>query len=143
VTTKQVMVYIMTEPTKVTTVEELDRELGGFIGTVNYYKSFPSGVYLTDGIKYVADRASAYWLFSDVSILIKGKYKTVPFQVWSLDVRPDNTARLTMREGSGEPLLHDQMIEYTDFPVGTFEFWAVQGYVERETDFVIMLKSEY
>jgi hypothetical protein len=105
----------MTDPTKVTTVEELERELGGFTGTINYYKSFPSGVYLTDGIKYVADRASAYWLFSDVSILIKGKYKTVPFQVWSLDVRPDTTARLTMREDSGEPLLHDQMIEYYRF----------------------------
>lgn len=133
----------MTDPTKVTTVDELTKELGGFTGTVNYYKSFPPGVYLTDGIKYVADRASAYWLFSDVSILIKGKYKTAPFQVWSLDVQPDNTARLTMREDSGEPLLHDQTIEYTDFPVGTFEFWAVQGYVERMNDFVIMLKSEY
>ena len=133
----------MTDPTKVTTVDELTKELGGFTGTVNYYKRFPPGIYLTDGIKYVADRASAYWLFSDVSILIKGKYKTVPFQVWSLDVRPDTTARLTMREDSGQPLLHDQTIEYTDFPVGTFEFWAVQGYVERINDFVIMLKSEY
>jgi hypothetical protein len=106
-------------------------------------KVFHPASICTDGIKYVADRVGAHWLFSDVSILIKGKYKTAPFQVWSLDVRSDNTARLTMREDSGEPLLHDQMIEYTDFPVGTFEFWAVQGYVERETDFVIMLKSEY
>mgnify|MGYP001331356087 FL=1 len=48
-----------------------------------------------------------------------------------------------MRKDIGQPLLHDQMIEYTDFPVGTFEFWAVQGYVERINDFVIMLKSEY
>ena len=133
----------MTDPTKVTTVDELERELGGFTGTVNYYKCFPPGIYLTDGIKYVADRVGAHWLFSDVSILIKGNYKTASFQVWSLDVRPDNTARLTMREDSGEPLLHDQTIEYTDFPVGTFEFWAVRGYVERINDFVIMLKSEY
>jgi hypothetical protein len=48
-----------------------------------------------------------------------------------------------MREDSGQPLLHDQTIEYTDFPIGRFEFWAVQGYVERINDFVIMLKSEY
>lgn len=133
----------MTDPTKVTTVDELTKELGGFTGTVNYYKCFPPGIYMTDGIKYVADRVGAHWLFSDVSILIKGNYKTASFQVWSLDVRPDNTARLTMREDSGEPLLHDQTIEYTDFPVGTFEFWAVRGYVERMNDFVIMLKSEY
>lgn len=133
----------MNKQTNIKLVDELESELGGFTGTVNYYKCFPPGIYLTDGIKYVADRVGAHWLFSDVSILIKGNYKTASFQVWSLDVRPDNTARLTMREDSGEPLLHDQTIEYTDFPVGTFEFWAVQGYVERMNDFVIMLKSEY
>jgi len=137
------MVYIMTEPTKITTVAELERELGGFIGTVNYYTCFPPGVYLTDGINYVADRVGAHWLFSDVSILIKGKYKTVPFQVWSLDVRSDKTARLTLREDTGQPLLHDQTIKCTDFPVGTFEFWVVQGYIKQVNDFVIMLKSEY
>ena len=133
----------MTENQKIETVTELEAELGGFTGTTTYYESFPPGVYLTDGIKYVADRVGAHWLFSDVGVLIKCNYKTMPFQVWRLDVHADKTATLCMQEDSGEPFSHNQKIDYTDFPVGQFVFWAVQGYVKHVNDFVIMLKSEY
>jgi hypothetical protein len=133
----------MTDDKKPTTVAELEAELGGFIGTTTYYQSFPPTVYLTDGIKYVADRVGAHWLFSDVSVLIKVKFRDVLFQAWYLDVKADTTAILCMQEDSGKPFIYHQKIPYTDFPVGRFEFWAVQGYIKQPGDVVIMLKSEY
>jgi hypothetical protein len=134
----------MDKTSTIRTVAELEAELGYFTGTTKYYRlPFMQGIYLTDGIHYVAERVGAFWLFHDVAVLIRSKFRDKWFQAWYLDVHEDNTATLSMQEDTGLPMLHRQKIENTTFPVGRFEFWAVQGYVERDGDFVLMLKSEY
>jgi hypothetical protein len=127
----------------ITSVAELNSETDGFTGTDAYHKFGVRGVYLTDGAAYVANRVGAFWLFMGVSLLIRGKYHNIPFQVWYLDVKEDKTATLCMREDTGRPFIHRHTLEYTDFPVGRFEFWAVRGYVTDDDDFVVMLKTEY
>lgn len=131
------------EEKPITSVAELESDIGGFTGTDAYHQIGIRGVYLTDGAIYVAKRVGAFWLFSDVALLIRKKYHDRPFQVWCLDVKEDKTATLCMREDSGLPFIHCHTLDYTDFPMGRFEFWAVHRYVTADDDFVIMLKSEY
>lgn len=45
----------------------LKQELEQFYGTENYYRISPFAPYvLTDGVKYLADKAQCYWLVNDI-----------------------------------------------------------------------------
>jgi hypothetical protein len=46
-----------------------ESDLAQFIGTENYYRYL--GINLTDGVKFLADEAGAYWLVDIVSIAQK------------------------------------------------------------------------
>lgn len=107
-------------------------DLSGFHGTEHYYKNFTGLVY-TDGIKYLAEQAEAYW-FIDLVGSYQPELKDVPFQIWKLEVE-DNKAVATMREDSDEPNRVKQVIGFTDFPLEEFECYCIDG--------VMLLKSEY
>lgn len=111
----------------------LEDELGQFTGTVNYYRNF-TGLRYTDGIKYLADKAKCYWLI-DLVGSYQPRLRNVPFQLWELKVKDDNSALAKMREDDGQPVKVTQKIPYTDFPLKDFSFYCVNN--------VMMLKSEY
>ena len=52
-----------------------------------------------------------------------------------LTVDENNTAVLTCREDCDTPALYEQRYEYTDFPVGTWKMYLING--------VLMVPSEY
>lgn len=58
-------------PTGTLSPDELHRNLAGFSGTERYYRTHP-GLLATDGTKYLADQAGAYWLLDIIwSVLPK------------------------------------------------------------------------
>ena len=107
--------------------------LSQFTGTEHWHRHMCNTSY-TDGIKYLADEAKAYWLL-DVVASYQLKHKDKPFQIWKLTVNKDKTAVVTMKEDSNKPVLVEQKIEYTDFPLDEIEFYCIDG--------IMLLKSEY
>lgn len=121
---------------KITTMSELENFLSGFTGTEHYYKAMFNGVVFTDGIKALADSMACYWLI-DAIVSYQGEtaIKAEGFQIWTLTVKDDNSAILTCKTDTNEPLLVSQMFDYTDFVVGELKLYCI--------DNVILLPSEY
>lgn len=93
-------------------------------------------VLFTDGAKYVADTAGAYWLLDEIAIIqpYDKRVAEEEFQVWKLAVRPDHTATLTCDDGNGR-IVFTKAITFTDFPLDEIRLYF--------TDNVILLPSEY
>jgi hypothetical protein len=111
----------------------LDDDLNAFTGSEHHYRHF-TGLRYTDGIRYLAEHAGAYWLI-DLVASYQPRLRNVPFQLWELTVNDDHTALATMREDTHRRARVRQDIEYTDFPLRSFSWYC--------TDNVMMLKSEY
>ena len=107
-------------------------ELEQFTGTENYYKHW-LGFNYTDGVKYLAEKAKAYWLLDAIGSY-QPKFKSIPFQIWELVVKNDKGV-LTMKEDTNSPILVSQKIPYTDFPLDNVKVWLIDG--------VAILPSEY
>ena len=62
---------------------ELLSELAHFTGTTQWFKNpmFPNFRY-TDGVKYLAEKAEAYWLLDYIFSNQISPVKEHPFQVW-------------------------------------------------------------
>lgn len=111
-------------------------QLSNFTGTERYYRLYPH-VVLTDGTKYLADEAGAYWLMDAIACYLPqftGKHEFVVAKL----VRTGIKAQLTLDDGNGR-VLDQQHIPFTDFPLASIQLYACWG-----GDFwVIMLCSEY
>lgn len=118
--------------------KQLDKaDLRQFTGTEKWYRHWAARkILFTDGAKYVADTAGAYWLVDEIVFAQTGSKKVAAehFQLWKLAVQPDHTATLTCEDGNGKAVFTKQL-EYTDFPLDEIKFYF--------TDNVIMLPSEY
>lgn len=109
-------------------------DLAQFYGTEHYYRlTGLANFKATDGVKYVAENAGAYWLV-DAIASYQPQLKHVPFQFWKLSIT-DNKAVLTCTNGDSDKAIVTQMIPFTDFPLPSIEFYL--------TDNVLMLPSEY
>ena len=118
-----------------------ETDLNSFCGTTQYFR-YLCGLKLTDGVKYLADEAGAYWLLDIISSYQHDpKIRRERFQVWELTLSPDNAttgkheAVVTMKTDSDRPLMVEQQIEYTDFPLDSITLYLIDG--------VILLTSEY
>ncbi len=116
-------------------MESLDPQiLAQFTGTETWYKGFGSILY-TEGVRYVADTAGAYWWLSDIfAYQLDPKVKAEEFQVWKLLVEENGSAKMIIEDGN-KNLVVQYNIAYTDFPEKEFTLWF--------TDNVILLPSEY
>lgn len=111
-----------------------------FIGTEHYYRFSPlSPSVLTDGTKYVADEAGAYWLFETIESILADRdaHEISPFISIEL-LTTKNTASLTVGDGNGV-VIQKMKIPYTDFPLPSFTAYACWS----EGFWVHMLPSEY
>lgn len=118
-----------------------ETDLHQFTGTSQYYL-YLAGLKLTDGVKFMADEGGAYWLLDIIaSYQVDYKIRREYFQVWELKLSPDNAttgkheAVVTMKTDAGRPLMVEQQIEYTDFPLDSITLFLIDG--------VILLTSEY
>ncbi|MGP0092330.1 MAG: DUF6876 family protein [Xanthobacteraceae bacterium] len=108
-----------------------------FTGTENWCRhGLVRDVLFTDGAKYVADQAGAYWLLDEIAFAQRGEKSVAreEFQFWKLQVNPDHTATLTCEDGNGKAV-YCKAIEYTDFPLPEIALYF--------TNSVILLPSEY
>lgn len=113
-------------------------DLSQFTGTDNWYRHWMGFTY-TDGVKYVADEADAYWLLDAIGSyqkekMVAGNRRLQEFQLWELNVE-DHKGILTLREDSGQPIVVEQHIEYTDFPLAYIKLYLEGG--------VLLLPSEH
>lgn len=109
----------------------LAQDLAHFTGSEHWYRHplRRSHTY-TDGVKFLADNAGAYWLIDKIIVTAPAD----PFQVWNLTVNDDRSATLNLTDGDGD-VLDVQNIEFTDFPLPEITLWLV--------DNVLLLPSEY
>jgi len=109
---------------------KLQNGLNQCIGTTQYFIHWTRILKYTDGIKFLADNAGAYWLIDAIA----SYQRKEPFQLWELKVK-DSKAVLTMKEDTNEPILVEQEISYTDFPLKEITLYLIDG--------VLLLTSEY
>ena len=67
--------------------------LAQFTGTENWYRhAINRKVLFTDGAKYVADQAAAYWLLDEIALIqpYNSRIAAESFQVWKLKVNGDH-----------------------------------------------------
>ena len=126
----------LTDEPRPLTPTELRDGLAHFTGTEHYYRTHP-GLLATDGAKFLADEAGAYWLLDIVwSVLPKLKDE---FAVLQLKVQ-NREGNLKVHNGRArKTIYHRQSIPYTDFPLP-----SIKLYLQRaEEGVVVMLPSEY
>ena len=117
-----------------------ENDLEQFTGTTQYYEN-TFGLRFTDGVKYLADTAGAYWLIDLVeSWQTKHIVKVAPFQVWRLQVDLEKHRAVAecwtdTPDDENSQLIAQQKIPYTDFPLAEIELFCIDG--------VLLLKSEY
>ena len=110
--------------------------LSYFIGTSAYYL-IANRVVLTDGTKYVAEHANAFWLMDAIASYLPRLEREHSFVVAVLTVS-GSTAKLSLTDGN-HLLLAEQEIEYTDFPAKRIMIYACLS----TNYWVLMLPSEY
>lgn len=114
-----------------------EADLAQFTGSEQLYRhSLVKRFCYTDGVKYIAERAGAYWLIDEIAFAQVNEVNLAMegFQLWVLSVNADKSAMLTCDDGNGHTL-HQQAIEYTDFPLAEIKFYVC--------DDIILLPSEY
>jgi hypothetical protein len=112
------------------TLENLEQ----FTGTEHWYRHrINRAVLYTDGVKYVAEQAGAYWLIDEIALAQRddANIKAEPFQVWKLSVT-DSRATLVCEDGNDKPVFRKD-IRFTDFPE--------PGVTLYYTDHVLLLPS--
>jgi hypothetical protein len=120
--------------TKKEKIKEVQDYTIGCNGTNEYhlYNTFLKSVYLTDGVKLVAENLEAYWM---IDLILS--YQTKNFreknhevgnfiQYWFIKVNNDDTADVWMEFHKGEEII-EQKIPRTDFPVKEFN-WVYNSY---------------
>jgi hypothetical protein len=99
--------------------------LSQFTGSENWYRhGLARRILFTDGAKYVADAAGAYWLLDEIALAQRFDKKVAAeeFQVWKLNVNPDNTATLVCEDGNTN-VVFTKAIKFTDFPAEGITLW--------------------
>jgi hypothetical protein len=122
----------MTDNTKLS-----ETDLMQFTGTEYWYRHMINrNVRYTDGAKFLAERAGAYWLLDEIALIqpYDKRVAAEEFQVWKLVVRPDRTATLTCEDGNYN-VVFSKEIAYTDFPLDEIALWYSNN--------VIYLPSEH
>lgn len=116
----------------------IESDLLNFTGTEAYHRwsiLFPD--VLTDGAKYLAEKARAFW-FMDIIGSIRRTIAKEGFTVCEITKnKTGNGAKFTANDGNGK-ILYSQNIPYTDAPFNFKVFASWNG--ERV---VIMVPSEY
>lgn len=119
---------------------DLLKELEEFSGTTSYYKSTFGKLKLTDGMHYLRENANCYWLVDIVESVqdLKKVKENNSFIVWKIEVNMENK-HFKVTAWNDTPnesdLLYSQEGEYTDFPLGEYEFYQCGD--------VLLLKGEY
>ena len=118
-------------------VQNLAATLSQFTGTENWYRHGQvRKILFTDGAKYLADQAGAYWLLDEIALAqqFDKAVSAEEFQLWKLKVKTDHTAVLACEDGNSKIVMQKDL-EFTDFPLEEISLYC--------TNNTILLPSEY
>jgi hypothetical protein len=108
-----------------------------FTGSETFYcYGLVGDVLFTEGVKYVADTAGAYWLLDIICIAnaFELKVRAEEFQLWTLKVRENASGVVTCDDGNSH-IVYEQALNLTDFPESGIDLYFCNG--------TILLPSEY
>ena len=110
-------------------------DLDNFHGSEHWYRhALNKQVTFTDGAKFLADRAGAYWLLDEIALAQWiNRVKAEEFQVWKFVVT-GSMGDLTCEDGNGNEVVAKK-IDFTDFPLPKVTLWFENN--------VIYLPSEH
>lgn len=126
-------------------------DLAMFIGSEKRYSHGPlfRGVEYSEGVKYLAERGSCWWLVDMIASHLlyneewvkhtKADDDLKDFSVWTLTPDGEGGAVLEARKDTSTPVLASQRLTYTDFPFDGGEPFKL--YVGGGS--IIFLPSEY
>ena len=120
------------------TTEQLQHELRQFTGTEHYHRH-PFNLLMTDGSKYFADKAGAYWLMDIIATQPEIREQAKEFAVIDLIVA-DSEADLVVTDDNANLVYKRHFdfpgfIDFTKCPEGIWRFFVI--------DNVVLLPSEY
>ena len=107
-----------------------------FTGSDTCYRhGLARNIVYTEGAKYIADTAGAYWLLDDIAFAQLGEaaVSAEEFQVWRLAVNDDGTATLTCEDGNGRTV-YTKALEFTDFPQEGVTLWFANRTIYLPTE---------
>lgn len=114
-------------------------DLAGFTGSETFYRHSLNRRFLyTDGTKFFAEQAGAYWLLDIIATELHGLCFKEGFLSIRLEVA-NSKAVVSAGDGNGNDLW-SKPIDWTDCPEGLWKFFMAPG---DETHSVVMLPSEY
>lgn len=113
------------------TASEIKSGLVQFTGTENYYRHFSGRFNFTDGVKWLAEVAEAYWLIDMIAgfqFIVRNKDKRMnDYQFWTLTTDTvKQTATLICEADKGEVVL-EHNIDFTPFPLDEVVLWLEAG----------------
>lgn len=99
--------------------EEINNELLNFTGTEKYHK-YLGGIYITDGVKYLAEAAGCFWLLDIlVSVQQLPRVKKEEFQVLKF-----NKSKMVVQiEDGNNNVVYNQKLQFTDCPLSEISIW--------------------
>jgi hypothetical protein len=105
------------------------------IGSEAVFRHWSRRLAYTQGVRYLAEQAGAYWLIDLIaSWCIDPRIQANEFVHWKLTVNADRTAVAIADDGNGKEILR-QTIPFTDFPLDEISLYL--------TDRTLLLPSEY
>jgi len=102
------------------TLENLDQ----FVWTGNYHRHPLQGdFFLTDGVQYVAEKARAFWLLTEIIMVqYEPDIAWQRRQIWTLNVKKNRGASLVCTDSKGNQISSID-IHSTNFPLPTITLW--------------------
>lgn len=96
-----------------------------FTGSERFYRhAFVHRIVFSEGAKYLADEAGAYWLLNAIAFAQQDTpaVEAEEFQVWTLAVHADHSATLTCEDGNYNRVSTKE-VPVTDFPLDGITLW--------------------
>jgi hypothetical protein len=135
---------------------ELHANLGQFIGGEQWFRhALARNVVYSEGMKYLAENAGAYWLIDAIASHLaanpkiknerKKNERFARLHFWHLRKTGENSAVLEAVEDKGMKPVDSQEIEFTDFPFEPSgeDFVVYAGDDGPGTPIKLFLSSEY
>jgi hypothetical protein len=125
-----------------TKAQKIEAALPHFTGTNQYYR-YMGKLVLTDGVKFLAEEAGAFWL---LDIIWSYQHKAVKdemlqyMQFWNIKVDRAAQAAVVTCERDSDDVAYKQEVEFTDFPLAEARIWVELA--DDDGTMVVMLPSE-
>lgn len=122
--------------------QDLINALGQFIGTETYhrYSALFRHILLTDGVKFLADEAGAYWLMDVIGSHLSSVPRDQGFVVCRYAGTPNGSGLFSLTNDiPARNTYATQSVTYSDFPLDEIVMYAAR----HGAGWVVMLRSEY